>query len=336
MDSILLKIEHLSKHFYERRAAFSRRTQEVAAVRDVTLDVTRGSIFAVVGESGSGKTTLARTIARIHSPTKGRIWLDGCDISSTHGRELRKLRSRVQMVFQDPGSSLNPKHTIETSLALPLRIHTDLDAGKRRSRVRDLLSKVELPEEFALRYPGSLSGGQKQRVALARALALNPELLILDEPTSALDVSVQAKVLQLLQRIQRETHLTIMLITHDLSIVYRLADRVAVMYAGEVVEEGNTNDVFREPLHPYTRALLSAIPVITEKERCLLPAEVILKGDAPSPRYVPPYCAFYERCPDKCNECKEAPSPALEVVDIGRKARCHLLGEGTLLAPTAT
>jgi len=326
MDSILLKTEHVSKYFYDRQGSFFNRPQEVGAVRDVSLEVTRGTIFAVVGESGSGKTTLARTVARIHSPTKGKIWLGDTEISSACGRELRKLRSRVQMVFQDPGSSLNPKHTTETSLELPMKIHTNLSAAERRDRVRDLLNKVELPEEFALRHPGALSGGQKQRIALARALALNPELLILDEPTSALDVSVQAKVLQLLQRIQRETQLTIMLITHDLSIVYRLADRVAVMYAGEVVEEGSTNEVFQDPLHPYTRALLSAIPVITEEERALLPPEIILKGDAPSPRHVPPHCAFYARCPNRGDRCRTAQSPALELVNGGRKARCHLLG----------
>jgi oligopeptide/dipeptide ABC transporter ATP-binding protein len=253
------------------------------------------------------------------------VWFEGREITSLEGPDLKALRREVQMVFQDPGSSLNPRHRIDDIIALPLKIHQDLSRGERRERVKELLHLVQLPPELMPRYPHALSGGQKQRVGIARALALHPKLVILDEPTSALDVSVQAKILHLLKELQGRLGLTYLLITHNLSIVKNFSDKIIVMYLGQIVEMTRTERLFADPLHPYTQALLSATPVITEEERKHIPAEITLEGEIPSPVNVPRTCAFYSRCPEKKPSCGETPNPGLKEVKNEHWVRCPLV-----------
>jgi oligopeptide/dipeptide ABC transporter ATP-binding protein len=328
-NSTILKTEEVSKIFFANRGndVFSIRGEPktVKAVQSVTLELREGEALALVGESGSGKTTLGYMLARIFKPTSGGIWFEGKDVTFIEGRALKEFRRKVQMVFQDPGSTLNPRHTIQSSLSLPLRIFTSLSRQETRERVIELLSAVHLPAEIRFRYPGALSGGQKQRVNLARALALNPRLIVLDEPTSALDVSVQAKILQLLLDLKNERKLTYLFITHDLSVVKNIADRIAVMYLGRVVELGDTVGIFGRPFHPYSRALLSAIPVVTDAEKKLLPAEIILEGDVPSPENPPETCPFLSRCQEKIKVCEESPCPNLKRIEENHFVRCWLM-----------
>jgi len=321
----LLKTQDLCKFFFSRAwklPSLKPRVITVRAVDRCTVDLNQGDILAVVGESGSGKTTLGQTIARIIDPTGGRVWFGGREITGVQGQDLKALRREIQMVFQDPGSSLNPRHRIDDIIALPLKIHQDLSRTERRERVEELLHLVQLPAELMPRYPHALSGGQKQRVGIARALALNPKLVVLDEPTSALDVSVQAKILHLLKELQNRLGLTYLLITHNLSIVKNFSDKIMVMYLGRIVEMAPTEVLFANPLHPYTRALLSATPVITEEERKQIPAEITLEGEIPSPVNVPRTCAFYSRCQEKKSSCGEANNPELEEVESGHWVRC--------------
>lgn len=324
----LLQAQNLSKFFFSRKRAgfWSLRSLPVVvkAVNEVGLELATGENFALVGESGSGKTTLGYVLARVLDPTAGQIWFQEREVGSIRHRELKEFRRLVQMVFQDPGSSLNPRHTIESILSLPLRIHSSQPRKEMKRRVAQLLEIVHLPPELMPRHPGSLSGGQKQRVNLARALALDPRLLILDEPTSALDVSVQAKILHLLQELKEKRSLTYILITHDLSVVKNLADRIAVMYLGRIIELAPAEDLFAHPLHPFTRALLSAIPVVTEEERKVIPQEIILEGEIPSPANPPVTCSFLSRCPEKNAACQEAPCPDLRAINGTHRVRCHL------------
>jgi len=275
-----------------------------------------------VGESGSGKTTLGYILARVFEPTSGTISFQGEDITHIQDRELKQYRRKVQMVFQDPGSSLNPYQSIESILSLPLKIYEAMGTPERRRRAAELLEAVHLPAEIMSRHPGALSGGQKQRICLARALALNPRLLILDEPTSALDVSVQAKILHLLQELKQTFGLTCIFITHDLIVVRNLADRVAVMYLGRIVEMAPAPFIFERPRHPYTRALLSAIPVVSEEEKRLLPEEVILEGEIPSLVNPPETCPFLSRCQEKTGACETSTCPDLREVEKGHFVRC--------------
>ncbi len=328
-NSFILKTEGVSKFFFakRRKTAFSLAGDLVTikAVNTVSIAIREGETFAFVGESGSGKTTLGNMLARIFEPTTGRIWFQGKDVTFLKGADLKELRRQVQMVFQDPGSALNPRHTIQSSLSLPLRIFTSLSRKEIREKVIALLSAVHLPPEIRFRHPGALSGGQKQRVNLARALALNPRLVVLDEPTSALDVSVQAKILQLLLELKKKWGLTYVFITHDLSVVKNIADRIAVMYLGRVVELGDTAAIFGRPLHPYSRALLSAIPIVSEAERKMIPAEIILDGDVPSPADPPDTCPFLSRCQEKIMDCADPPCPELKEVAKGHWVRCWLM-----------
>jgi len=327
MGEIILKAVNLSKHFQGRRGSLYSIIPEkvtIRAVDRVNLEVEKGHIVAIIGESGCGKSTLGCTLARIYVPTTGKIWFDGEEISKLQGSDLKRLRRKMQMVFQDPGSSLNPRHKIEDIISLPLKIHFNLSKNDLRKRVIELLDLVNLSQEMMVRYPPDLSGGEKQRVGIARALALNPKLVILDEPTSALDVSVQAKILRLLKNLQQDLHLTYLLITHNLSLAKNLADRVVVMYLGKVVEQSKTENIFKNPLHPYTKALLSAIPVVTEEEKKLVPKEVVLRGDLPSPADVPAYCSFFSRCQEKKSCCRELPEPSLVEIEKDHWVRCHL------------
>lgn len=322
MNQFLMKTEGLCKYFFRDSGFLGREQKVLKAVDTADLEVKHGETLALVGESGSGKTTLGKTMIRIYKPTKGKIWFEGDEICSVDGDRLRHYRRYMQMVFQDPTSALNPRKTVLDIISLPLRIYQNLSRTELRERVKELLEMVELPPDFLYRYPHALSAGQKQRVGIARALALNPKLIVLDEPTSALDVSVQAKILALLQRLRREFQLTYIYISHDLSVVKNISDRTAVMYLGQIMESALTDDLFENPLHPYTRALLSAIPIISPGEQEVIPEEITLVGEIPSPLDVPPGCNFASRCQEKMPIC-EADEPPLAKVGNDHYVWCH-------------
>jgi oligopeptide transport system ATP-binding protein len=322
MRQVILKAVDLCKYFHRRQGTLFQKETVLKAVEQVNMEVRQGQVVAVIGESGCGKTTFGCTIARIYPPTAGEIWFDGEEISKSQRSDLKRIRRRIQMVFQDPGSSLNPRHRIESIISLPLRIHSNLSGVEMKRRVMELLDLVNLPHDMMVRYPSALSGGEKQRVGIARALALNPKVVILDEPTSALDVSVQAKVLHLLRELQQNLQLTYILITHNLSLAKHLADEVYVMYLGRVVEMAETETIFQNPLHPYTKALLAAIPVITQKEKEILPEEVTLNGDIPSPENPPKTCPFLSRCKERRAICEKSACPDLVAVERDHFVRC--------------
>jgi oligopeptide/dipeptide ABC transporter ATP-binding protein len=327
----ILQTESLSKFFSIKKEnhllSFKSRRSVVKAVNSVNFNVRYGECFAIVGESGSGKTTLGHTIARILDPTAGRIWFEGGDITSFKQKDLKKIRIKMQMVFQDPGSSLNPRKNIESIISLPLKAYFNLSRRERKKRVAELLEMVNLPTEMMVRYPSALSGGQKQRVGIARALVLHPKMLLLDEPTSALDVSVQAKILHLLMDLQKKMNLTYILISHNLSVVKNLSHRIAVMYLGRIMELAETPSLFTKPMHPYTKALLSAIPVVTEKEREMIPEEILLDGEIPSPIDAPETCPFLTRCKEKMEICQNSPCPEMTKLEEGHFVRCFLYQE---------
>jgi oligopeptide transport system ATP-binding protein len=337
-DTPLVQIRGVSTHFHTKVPwprgeavpphqrvwrALTRMPATVRAVEDVTLDIRPGETLGLVGESGCGKSTLGRTVLRLLDPTKGSVLFEGVDISAMPQRALRPLRKRMQIIFQDPYASLNPRMTVGATLAEPIEIHR-LAAGRaeRGERVRQLLSKVGLRPDMANRYPHEFSGGQRQRIGIARALAVEPRFIVCDEPISALDVSIQAQIVNLLQDLQRAEHLTYLFISHDLKIVQHIADRVAVMYLGRVVELGTAATLYREPRHPYTQALLSAVPVADPAARR---NRIILQGDVPSPLKPPSGCAFHPRCPvkDKPETCFTE-VPRLRVLRNGSQAACHV------------
>ena len=325
-DEAFLQAASVTKSFKVRRKGdgFGMQTAALRAVDDVSLDIAHGEVFAIVGESGSGKTTLANLLARVTVPTDGRIVLDGEEISRSSGVDLRSLRRQIQIVFQDPGSSLNPRQTVGEIVALPLKLAGMRGRRDRAERIAELLEAVHLPADFANRYPVSLSGGQKQRVNIARALALEPRVLVLDEPTSALDVSVQARILALLMALKQERALTYVIVTHNFGVVRAIADRVAVMYFGKIVEVGTVEQLMVAPMHPYTKTLLSAIPVVRESERALIPQIEARDGELPSFIDPPHHCSFYSRCPSRQPQCLERHHPALVSLPEGRKVSCHI------------
>ncbi len=306
-DPVMLTVENLVKHYPIKTGAF--KTDQVRAVDGVSLTVRRGETLGLVGESGCGKSTLGRVALLLERPTSGSVRLRDVDLTELGSGELRRLRPKLQMVFQDPLGSLNPRMKVSQTVAEPLLLHKLADAGEVRAKVRDLFYRVGLSDELLDRYPHELSGGQQQRVGIARALAPNPELVVLDEPTSALDVSVQAKLINLLRRLKEEFDLTQVFISHDLSVIGYLTDRVAVMYLGEVVELGPTAEIFLKPRHPYTGALMSAVPgddLLDRRTRLMLPGEV------PSPIKPPPACRLAPRCPfakDRCRQEKQVLRP---------------------------
>jgi oligopeptide transport system ATP-binding protein len=310
---MILRLEDLTKHY---RVRVGGRRSVLHAVDGVTLEIRPGETVALVGESGSGKSTTALCALRLEEPTSGRVTFEGHELTSLPPGELRALRRRIQIVFQDPTESLNPRRTVGSTITEPLTVH-GADSAAARRRSAELLELVGLQPDHARRYPHQLSGGQRQRVCIARALATDPSLLVLDEPTSALDVSVQAQILNLLAELQREIDLTYLFITHDLAIVRHLADRVLVMYAGQIVEEGPTAELFERPLHPYTRALLDAVPVDSPAQRRTRPT---LRGEPYSPLDPPPGCRFAGRCPWAAEEC-EAPVELREA-EAAHAVRC--------------
>jgi oligopeptide/dipeptide ABC transporter ATP-binding protein len=314
VSDAILRVEELAKEY---RVRVGGRRAVLHAVDGVSFDIQRGETVALVGESGSGKSTTALCILRLEEPTRGRVLFDGDDLTAQNVRGLRPLRRRIQIVFQDPTESLNPRRSVEDTLREPVEKHGLATGRAARTRVAELLELVGLTPDHARRYPHQLSGGQRQRVCIARSLATEPSLLVLDEPTSALDVSVQAQILNLLNDLQREIGLTYLFITHDLGVVRHLADRVLVMYAGQIVEEAPTATLFEKPLHPYTRALLDSVPVDSPAERRV---RTVPKGEPYSPLDPPQGCRFAGRCSWAAAEC-EAPL-ALAAADAEHLVRC--------------
>ena len=307
-EPALLAVDQLVKHYPITAGLFGRQVTKVQAVNGVSFRITEGETFALVGESGSGKTTVGKVVCRLLRPTSGRVLLDGQDLAHIDGKALERIRPKIQIVFQDAASSLNPRRRVADIISAPLEIHNWGTRRSRLERVQELLSLVDLPKRYLYDFPHALSGGQKQRVAIARALALNPDFIVLDEPTSALDVSVQAKILNLLKELQEELGLTYLCISHDLSVVRNFADHVAVMYLGHIVEQAPTARLFERPAHPYTQALLGAIPVVSDQESQLLPARISLSGELPKPTEMPAGCPFHPRCRERMDICdKEAP-----------------------------
>jgi oligopeptide/dipeptide ABC transporter ATP-binding protein len=321
----LVRARGLKKHFPVGRGwlRWGDGGRAVRAVDGVDLDIRRGETLALVGESGCGKSTLGRVVLRLLEPTAGDVVIDGVDIGRLGARALREFRPRMQIIFQDPYSSLNPRMTVATIVGEALEVHRRVRSrAERDERVAEVLAKVGLRPDAMGRYPHEFSGGQRQRIGIARALALEPAFVVADEPVSALDVSIQAQIVNLLRDLQRADGLTYLFISHDLRIVEHLADRVAVMYLGKIVESGDRDDVVRRALHPYTQALLSAVPVPDPERRR---TRVLLSGDVPSPVDPPPGCPFHPRCPvrDKPAECMTVPPPLREL-RRGHFAACHL------------
>jgi oligopeptide/dipeptide ABC transporter ATP-binding protein len=332
MTEPLLAIENVRKDFVVRRSVLGAARGVVRAVDGVSIDVVRGETLALVGESGCGKSTVGRLALRLIEPTAGRVRFAGQDLAALTGRELRRFRARAQLIFQDPYSSLNPRMTVGEAIGEPLLLHAGLGQRARRARVGELLSTVGLGREHATRYPHEFSGGQRQRIAIARALAAEPRLIVCDEPVSALDVSIRSQILNLLQDLQQRLGLAYIFISHDLAVVKHIATRVAVMYLGRIVESAAAPELFAAPRHPYTQALLAAVPTLMVGPR---PTRRILEGDLPSPLAPPPGCHLHPRCPHAQRVCAASRPQLVEAGDAHRTA-CHLwrdIVSSPLLAP---
>ena len=316
----VLEVEGLSKHFPVRKGLLRRTVGHVYAVDDVSFTIGAGETLGLVGESGCGKTTVGRTIMRLIEPTAGAIRLDGHDVTRLGKTEMRPFRRQIQIIFQDPFSSLNPRKRAGDIVGEPLKVHGVLAATARRERVAELFERVGLRKAQMANFPHQFSGGQRQRIGVARALALNPRLIIGDEPVSALDVSIQAQVINLLMDLQRELKLSYLFISHNLAVVEHIAHRVAVMYLGRIVEYTDKTTLFTKPLHPYTEALLAAVPV---PDPAIKRAKRVVQGDVPSPLKPPPGCHFHTRCPYAEARCRQE-VPALREVEPGHHVACHL------------
>jgi oligopeptide/dipeptide ABC transporter ATP-binding protein len=320
MTAVILNTEQLTKRYPLKTAGFSRRKGLVHAVEQVSLEIFQGEVFGLVGESGCGKSTLGRVLLRLEEPTAGRVFFEGQNLGTFDKQRLKQFRRQAQIIYQDPYSALNPRRTVGQLIEEPLVIHRAGTPGQRRQRVTWLLDVVGLLPEQARRYPHEFSGGQRQRIVIARALALNPKLIMADEPVSALDVSIQAQIINLLKELQVEFNLTYVFISHDLSVVEYIADRVAVMYLGRLVELAGKRDLYADPLHPYSRALLSAAPI---PDPTALRHRVILSGEVPSPINPPSGCSFHPRCPEVQPVCSRK-LPVFREVRPQRWVACHL------------
>lgn len=321
MDSqkeVVLKVNNLKKTF-EKKNLRGRVLKSVRAVDDISFEIFRGESLGLVGESGCGKSTTAMMISGLYAPTGGTIEFDGKDITDIKNPDIKEHRRRIQMVFQDPAASIDPRMKIKDTLREPFQIQ-GIKADE--SKIDQILQSVSLDATYKDRYPHEISGGQKQRIGIARALTMNPSLIVLDEPTSALDVNVQAQIINLLEEIKKEKKLSYLLITHDLSVVKTVCDRVAIMYLGRIMEQGPVDDVFSNPRHPYTKALFSNIPVLDENK----PEKILLQGDVPSPRNIPSGCRFHPRCPLATEKCSES-EPELTEVGVHHFACCHYLSK---------
>jgi len=301
--SVLVQVRNLKKYFpVYSGLLFRRHVKDVKAVDDISFDILKGETLGLVGESGCGKTTAGRTILQLYKPTSGQIIFDGIDLSSLQENEVRRMRQRMQMIFQDPYASLNPRMTVGSIISAPLDVHTSQNSKEKQDRVQDLLRIVGLNPDFVNRYPHEFSGGQRQRIGIARALAVSPDLVICDEPISSLDVSIQAQVVNLLEELQEKLGLTYLFIAHDLSMVRHISDRMVVMYLGKVMEIADRNEIYLRPLHPYTKALISAVP-IPDPEKASQSNRIILEGEIPSPINPPKGCNFNTRCSLATEEC---------------------------------
>jgi oligopeptide transport system ATP-binding protein len=320
---VLLEVDDLYMHFpLTQGILFQRKVGAVQAVDGLSFNVYKGETLGLVGESGCGKSTTGRAILQLYKPTAGAVRFDGRDLTKLDGGDMRKMRRHLQMIFQDPYASLNPRMTVGSIISEPMQIHNLVAKNKRNERVQELLQTVGLNPYFANRYPHEFSGGQRQRIGVARALAADPDFIVADEPVSALDVSIQAQIINLLEELQEQFGLTYLFIAHDLSVVRHISDRVAVMYLGKIVELADRNSIYDDPLHPYTKALLSAVPVpdpVIEKKR----ERIILTGDVPSPINPPSGCHFHTRCPYAMDVCKQI-EPKFVDQGSGHFVACHL------------
>jgi len=321
-NGVLVKVRDLKMHFpITQGIIIQRQVGAIKAVDGITFDIIRGETLGLVGESGCGKSTTGRAMLQLYRPTAGEVYFEDKSLTTMKGEKLRRMRRRMQMIFQDPYASLNPRMTVGDIIGEPMLVHNILKGKDRRDRVQELLRVVGLNPYFVNRYPHEFSGGQRQRIGVARALALNPEFIICDEPISALDVSIQAQIINLLEDLQGEFNLTYLFIAHDLSVVRHISDRIAVMYLGKIVELTGRTELYENPLHPYTQALLSAVPIpdpVVEEQR----QRVILEGDVPSPANPPVGCNFNTRCPVVMDICKEQ-DPEFKESASGHWAACH-------------
>ncbi|WCK53478.1 dipeptide ABC transporter ATP-binding protein [Aneurinibacillus sp. Ricciae_BoGa-3] len=323
MSEALLKVNHLKKYFPIRAGLLQKTVGHVKAVDDVSLEIHNGETLGLVGESGCGKSTTGRSILRLIEPTAGEIYFNGREIRSLSGNEMRAVYRDMQLVFQDPYASLNPRKTVESLIAEPMLIHNMYAPAERKKKVHELLERVGLNAYHAKRYPHEFSGGQRQRIGIARALGLQPKFIICDEPVSALDVSIQSQVLNLLKELQQDFNLTYLFIAHDLSVVKHISDRIGVMYLGRIVELSDKKGLYEKPLHPYTQALLSAVPVPNPSHNR---DRIILEGDVPSPANPPSGCTFHPRC-SACMDICRTQRPALRDLGGGHMVACHLYNE---------
>jgi len=317
--SVIVEVENLRKYF---PVIGERKKEYVKAVEDVSFAIQQGETVGLVGESGCGKTTVGRTILRLITPTAGQVFFKGRNLFILKRKELRRTRRKIGVVFQDPYSSLDPRMNVRDIVGEPLKTHTNLKGLRLQERVIELLAQVGLKEDSLYRYPHEFSGGQRQRIVMARALALDPDFIVLDEPTSALDVSVQAQVLNLIIRLQKKLNLTYLFISHDLIVVRYIANRIMVMYLGRIVEIGPADEIFNHPLHPYTKALVSAVPIPDVHQQR---KEILLEGSVPSPIDVPSGCSFHTRCPETKKEICKRELPILKKVGKGHYVACHLV-----------
>jgi len=323
-DDKLIQVENLTMCFPVTSGIFARKVAEIRAVDDVTFFIRKGETLGLVGESGSGKTTIGNCILQLVKPTTGEIIYDGTDLCQASPKVIRNMRRRMQVIFQDPYSSLNPRHTVGDIIGEPLVIHGLMNSRKARDKAGELLETVGLRAEFGIRYPHMFSGGQRQRIGIARALSTRPEFIVCDEPVSALDISIQAQIVNLLADLRRELELTLLFISHDLSMVRHISNRIAVLYLGRIVELADNADLFKSPMHPYTRALISAVPIPDprlERQR----QRIILDGEIPSPMHPPSGCTFHPRCAERIDICQKV---VPDLVRVGNRwVACHLTSQ---------